>query len=145
MAPVQEGDFTFVTNNAKDFRCLYAQQEIHADLVILIPNVPPAEQRELFDAALDELAEAPGLINEALEVGLVEGVIEISRYELSGPSRAVLLRRQWKFRVFWTSEGTRESNADGPRWNSSPRPWGRGKGASRPPTLASSADRSISW
>jgi predicted nuclease of predicted toxin-antitoxin system len=84
MAPIQEGDFTFVTNNAKDFRRLYAQQEIHAGLVILIPNVPPAEQRELFDAALDELAEAPGLINEALEVGLVDGDIQISRYELPG-------------------------------------------------------------
>jgi len=84
MAPIQEGDFTFVTNNAKDFRRLYAQQEIHAGLVILIPNVRPAEQRELFDAALDELAEAPGLINEALEVGLVDGDIQISRYELPG-------------------------------------------------------------
>ncbi len=52
MAPIQEGEFTFVTNNAKDFRRLYAQQEIHAGLVILIPNVPPADQRELFDAAL---------------------------------------------------------------------------------------------
>lgn len=82
MAPIQEGDFTFVTNNAKDFRRLYAQEEIHAGLVILIPNVPPAEQRELFDAVLDELAEAPGLNNEALEVGLTEGEIEITRYEL---------------------------------------------------------------
>jgi len=40
MAPIQEGGFTFVTNNAKDFRRLYAQEEIHAGLVILIPNVP---------------------------------------------------------------------------------------------------------
>jgi predicted nuclease of predicted toxin-antitoxin system len=84
MAPIQAGDFTFVTNNAKDFRRLYAQEEIHAGLVILIPNVPPAEQRELFDAALDELAVAPGLINEALEVGLAEGEIQITRYELPG-------------------------------------------------------------
>lgn len=84
MAPIQEGDFTFVTNNAKDFRRLYAGEELHAGLVILIPNVPPAEQRELFDAALDDLAANPGLINEALEVGIVEGEIEISRYELPG-------------------------------------------------------------
>jgi predicted nuclease of predicted toxin-antitoxin system len=84
MAPIREGDFTFVTNNAKDFRRLYAQEDIHAGLVILIPNVPPAEQRELFDAALDGLAEAPGLINEALEVGIVEGDIQITRYELPG-------------------------------------------------------------
>jgi predicted nuclease of predicted toxin-antitoxin system len=84
MAPIQEGDFTFVTNNAKDFRRLYAKEEIHAGLVILIPNAPPAEQRELFDAALDDLAAAPGLINEALEVGIIEGEIQITRYELPG-------------------------------------------------------------
>ena len=84
MAPIRGGDFTFVTNNAKDFRRLYAQAEIHAGLVILIPNVPPTEQRMLFDAALDELAAGPGLFNEALEVTVVEGEIEITRYELPG-------------------------------------------------------------
>jgi predicted nuclease of predicted toxin-antitoxin system len=88
MAPIQEGAFTFVTNNAKDFRRLYAQEEIHGGLVILIPNVPPTEQRELFDAALDELEVAPGLINEAMEVGLIEGDIQIVRYELPGPGDA---------------------------------------------------------
>ena len=84
MAPIREGDFTFVTNNAKDFRRLYAQEDIHAGLVILIPNVPPSEQRELFEAAVDDLVVAPGLINEALEVGIVEGDIQITRYELPG-------------------------------------------------------------
>jgi predicted nuclease of predicted toxin-antitoxin system len=84
MAPIREGEFTFVTNNAKDFRRLYAQEGIHAGLVILIPNVPPGEQRELFDAALDDLAIAPSLINEALEVRIVEGDIQIARYELPG-------------------------------------------------------------
>jgi predicted nuclease of predicted toxin-antitoxin system len=84
MAPIREGDFTFVTNNAKDFRRLYAQEEVHAGLVILIPNVPPAEQRMLFDAALDDLAAVPGLVNEALEITVVEGEIEITRYELPG-------------------------------------------------------------
>lgn len=77
---------TFVANNAKDFRRLYAHEDIHAGLVILIPNVPPAEQRELFDAALDDLALTPGLIDEVLEVGIVEGDIEITRYDLSAES-----------------------------------------------------------
>ena len=45
MAPIREGDFTFVTNNAKDFRRLYAREDIHAGLVILIPNVPPDLQQ----------------------------------------------------------------------------------------------------
>jgi predicted nuclease of predicted toxin-antitoxin system len=84
MAPIREGDFTFVTNNAKDFRRLYSQEDIHAGLVILIPNVPPIEQRELFDAALEDLVVTPGLINEALEVGIVEGDIQITRYDLPG-------------------------------------------------------------
>jgi predicted nuclease of predicted toxin-antitoxin system len=84
MAPIREGVFAFVTNNAKDFRRLYAQEGIHAGLIILIPNVPPSEQRELFDAALDDLAAAPDLINAALEVVIVEGEIRLSRYELRG-------------------------------------------------------------
>jgi predicted nuclease of predicted toxin-antitoxin system len=42
MTPIREGNFTFVTNNARDFRRLYAQEEIHAGLVIVIPNVPPS-------------------------------------------------------------------------------------------------------
>ncbi len=82
MSPIREGEFTFVTNNAKGFRRLYARKEIHAGLVILIPNVPPAVQRELFNAALKDLDTAPGLVNEAIEVGVVDGEIEITRYTL---------------------------------------------------------------
>ncbi len=82
MSPIREGGFTFVTNNAKDFRRLYAKEEVHAGLVILIPQVPPSLQRELFDAALDDLATAPSLINEALEVVIVDGEIQITRYDL---------------------------------------------------------------
>jgi predicted nuclease of predicted toxin-antitoxin system len=82
MAPIREGEFTFVTNNAKDFRRLFAREEIHAGLVILIPNVPPSEQRELFNVALDDLEITPGLINQALEVGIIEGDIRINRYDL---------------------------------------------------------------
>ena len=84
MAPIREGGFTFVTNNAKDFRRLYAREGIHGGLVILIPNVPPNAQRELFDAALDELAADTGLINQALEVLFVDDDIRITRYELPG-------------------------------------------------------------
>jgi hypothetical protein len=41
-------------------------------------------QRILFDAVLDDLAGAPELFNQALEVSLVDGEIEIIRYELAG-------------------------------------------------------------
>jgi hypothetical protein len=44
----QENDFVFVTNNAADFRALYATQELHPGLVILIPNVRADLQRRLF-------------------------------------------------------------------------------------------------
>lgn len=82
MAPIREGEFTFVTNNAKDFRRLYAREEVHPGLIILIPNVTPEVQRVLFNAALDDLGDDAGLINEALEIGLVEGEVQITRYEL---------------------------------------------------------------
>lgn len=49
-------DFTFMTNNACDFRTLYAKEELHAGLVIIVPQVLPALQRELFSAVLQELA-----------------------------------------------------------------------------------------
>ena len=51
-----DGDFVLVTNNASDFRKLYATQPLHAGLVIIIPNVRRAEQQRLFRGALDALS-----------------------------------------------------------------------------------------
>ena len=34
-----EGNFVLVTNNASDFRMVYAAQPLHAGLVIIIPSV----------------------------------------------------------------------------------------------------------
>ena len=48
-------NFTFVTNNARDFRKLYAKEELHAGLVIIVTQVLPVRQRELFDAVLADL------------------------------------------------------------------------------------------
>ncbi len=81
MTPIRAGAFTFVTNNAKDFRRLYAREDIHAGLIILIPNAPPEVQRALFDTVLDALDNGTSLINEALEVRLTDGVVEITCYE----------------------------------------------------------------
>src|SRR4051794_15876405 len=50
------GDFVLVTNNASDFRQLYAAQPLHAGLIILIPAVNRVVQQRLFKATLDELA-----------------------------------------------------------------------------------------
>jgi predicted nuclease of predicted toxin-antitoxin system len=44
----REQDFVLVTNNAADFRKLYAAQPLHAGLVILIPNVDGGLQQQLF-------------------------------------------------------------------------------------------------
>lgn len=63
-----EGDFVLVTNNASDFRKLYAAEPIHAGLVIIVPNVGRAEQRLLFGAALEELASLGELVNQVLEI-----------------------------------------------------------------------------
>lgn len=75
-------DFTFVTNNAADFRRLYAREPLHAGLLIIVPQVMPARQRELFDLLLDELAGGLELVNEAIEIRLEDGEAVIDRYAL---------------------------------------------------------------
>jgi predicted nuclease of predicted toxin-antitoxin system len=52
MARIRREDYTFVTNNRTDFAALYAREEFHAGLVVIIPNVTPSRQRELFRAVL---------------------------------------------------------------------------------------------
>ena len=68
----EQGDFTFVTHNAADFRRLYRAQALHAGLVILVPQSPPNQQRALFAAAIEEIGGEDALVNQALEI-LVEG------------------------------------------------------------------------
>lgn len=75
-------DFTFVTNNARDFRKLYAKEALHAGLVIIVPQVLPALQRELFLAALDELAHRNDLVNEVIEMTIEDGEAVLTRYAL---------------------------------------------------------------
>jgi predicted nuclease of predicted toxin-antitoxin system len=75
-------DFTFVTNNARDFRKLYANEQLHAGLVIIVPQVLPALQRELFILILRELAGVQYLVNEVLEVTIEEDTAVLTRYLL---------------------------------------------------------------
>ena len=82
MPRIVEGNFTFVTNNARDFRKLYAKEELHAGLVIIVPQVLPARQREMFDAVLDELANSDELLNEIIEISVEEDALVITRYVL---------------------------------------------------------------
>ena len=83
----RDGDFVLVTNNASDFRRLYAAQPLHAGLIILIPVVDRALQRKLFRAALDELATLGEPVNRVLEVDLDGDEVTLTLYDLpsSGP------------------------------------------------------------
>ena len=51
----RDGDFVVVTNNASDFRRLFAGQLLHAGLIVLLPAVSRILQQKLFQAALAEL------------------------------------------------------------------------------------------
>ena len=74
--------FVFVTNNARDFRKLMEETELHAGLIVIIPNVTPTTQRELFDRALQKVAELSDMTNKVIEVDLDEvRVYELPRLE----------------------------------------------------------------
>jgi predicted nuclease of predicted toxin-antitoxin system len=77
-----EGDFVLVTNNASDFRRLYETQPLHAGLIIIIPNVNRAAQRQLFQGALDELATFGEPINRVLEVDIDGEDVTFNLYDL---------------------------------------------------------------
>jgi predicted nuclease of predicted toxin-antitoxin system len=82
MPRIVKGDFTFVTNNAADFRRLFARQELHAGLVIIVPQVAPARQRALFSSLLNTLDPDDALLNEVIEVSLHGEDVVVTRYEL---------------------------------------------------------------
>jgi predicted nuclease of predicted toxin-antitoxin system len=76
------GDFVLVTNNASDFRRLYAREALHAGLVIIIPTVGRTVQQQLFRGALDEIATLGELINRVLEVELEGDEAVFTTYDL---------------------------------------------------------------
>ena len=83
MRRVVADDYTFVTDNAHDFRKLFAREPLHAGLVVIVPNVPQ-EQQELFLAVLDQLPADRDLVNRALEVSRSPaGDVALRRYESS--------------------------------------------------------------
>jgi hypothetical protein len=82
-AVILEGDWTFVTRNSIDFRGpssspeshgQYADVELHAGLICL--NGPDGMDRnvqlELFERALENLADNADLVNQVLEATLEE-------------------------------------------------------------------------
>ena len=77
-----DGDFVLVTNNAGDFRKLYAAHSIHPGLIIIIPNVNRTVQQQLFQGAIDELATIGDLVNRVLEVDVDGDEVTFTRYDL---------------------------------------------------------------
>jgi predicted nuclease of predicted toxin-antitoxin system len=75
-----DGDFVVVTNNASDFRRLYARHPLHAGLIIIVPNVNRIEQQRLFLGALGEQASVGELINRVLEVDIEDDEVTFKLY-----------------------------------------------------------------
>src|SRR5580700_9484541 len=50
MATIRAQDYTFVTNNRSDFLALHGQEPLHAGVIIIVPSVASARQRELDHA-----------------------------------------------------------------------------------------------
>ena len=70
MPKIRAGEYTFVTNNQSDFARIYGKEEVHAGLIVVIPNVVPSRQRELFAAALEHIRDQD-LTNTVVEIDVV--------------------------------------------------------------------------
>jgi predicted nuclease of predicted toxin-antitoxin system len=81
MATIRAQDCTFVTNNRSDFLALHGQERLHAGVIIIVPNVTPVRQRELFSVALEHIG-ARDLTNTVVEVEYAGNRIVCSEYSL---------------------------------------------------------------
>jgi predicted nuclease of predicted toxin-antitoxin system len=75
-------DWVLVTNNAVEFRGRYRRIEVHSGVIFLVPSVRRTEQRELFEAALDEVDRDPDMINTAMDIFYADDLIVVRRYSL---------------------------------------------------------------
>ena len=78
---IVEDEFTFVTNNRIDFIRLFSEMELHAGLIVIVPNVVPSVQRAMFQAAILYL-EGKELINSAIEVRLEGKAVKCVEHEI---------------------------------------------------------------
>ena len=74
-------EFTFVTNNRVDFLRLFERMELHAGLIVLVPNVVPRLQCALFEAAIQYLADKE-IVNSVLEVSVKGKAVACVEYRL---------------------------------------------------------------
>jgi predicted nuclease of predicted toxin-antitoxin system len=75
-------NLTLVTNNAIDFKRLYARAGIHSGLILILPMVRPPRQRLLFRAALRAVTGRADLINRVIEVDQEGETIVLREFEL---------------------------------------------------------------
>jgi len=79
-AQIIGGDFTFVTNNARDFLRLYRGVDVHAGLLVILPSARKPDQLRLFAAALDAIiAAGSDITGELIEVDR-DGTVRFRRY-----------------------------------------------------------------
>ena len=81
MRLILEHDYTFVTNNRSDFLALYRGAQLHAGLVVIVPNVRPLLQRELFQALLSFIGQRD-LVNTVVEVEYDSSEVKFRQYPL---------------------------------------------------------------
>jgi hypothetical protein len=68
--------------NASDFRRLYARQQLHTGLILILPNVDRPTEARLFAAGLAQLAQADDLVNQVMEIDLDSGQVKFRIYDL---------------------------------------------------------------
>jgi predicted nuclease of predicted toxin-antitoxin system len=74
---IQGENFVLVTSNGKDFLPLYAAEEIHPGLIIIVPGgIRKERQVNLFSRVLDVIEPMADLVNKVVEVS-TEGMVEI--------------------------------------------------------------------
>jgi len=81
MTLILEQDYSFVINNRLDFLALYGRTPLHAGHIVIIPNVKPLLQRELFQVVLDSIDQGD-LVNTVIEVEYYGSEIRLRQYPL---------------------------------------------------------------
>lgn len=77
MKLIRSENFILVTNNARDFRRLYAAEDFHSGLVIIIPGGLTLQgQQAFFGRILDYIQPLDQLTNKLVEIAL-DGVVTI--------------------------------------------------------------------
>ncbi len=64
------------------FQETFGNEEIHAGLIIIVPQVVPALQRDLFTLVLEAVAGGEEVLNEVIEISIEGDEAVLTRYSL---------------------------------------------------------------